>query len=85
MRRKGVADFLGMDYDKIVFARSEQEKPYLENDPKTCVNFNFNVSHQGDYVVMAIEPTHQIGIDVMEIEYRSNILFTFVYICVDTY
>jgi len=34
--------------------------------------FNFNVSHHGDWVVLASEPNHLVGIDVMKIEKRRS-------------
>lgn len=54
-------------------ARTEKGKPYLLNDiPSDLANFNFNVSHQGDYAVLASESIHQVGIDVMKVEVPSK-------------
>ena len=64
---------MGIPYNKIVFARTEKGKPYLKNEVSTTFpNFNFNVSHQGQYAVLAAEPEYQVGIDVMQIEKPSK-------------
>ena len=40
----------------------ENGKPYLENGPF------FNISHSGEYVVLAIHPTKEVGIDIEKID-----------------
>ena len=44
----------------------EGRKPYLSapEAPAAMPNFNFNVSHEGDYVVLASEPVCVVGVDV---------------------
>ena len=68
--RKAVNESLHMEYDKISFARTTSGKPYLvgENENK----ISFNVSHNGDFCVLASEINMLVGVDVMKIEYRSN-------------
>ncbi len=41
---------------------SAYQKPYFENH-----SLNFNISHSGQYTICAISQTHQVGIDVEEI------------------
>lgn len=48
----------------IRFNKNEYGKPYLEEYP----DFNFNISHSGDYVLCAIDD-QPIGIDVEEIKH----------------
>lgn len=68
--RKAVNESLGMEYNEINFARTASGKPYIvgENENKIF----FNVSHNGDFCVIASEVSIPLGVDVMKIEYRSN-------------
>ena len=60
---------LGIPYNDIAFARTEKGKPYLKNESTVIFpHFNFNVSHQGEFAVLAAEPECQVGIDVMQVE-----------------
>lgn len=70
MMRKFVHKSTGMPYNRIKFARDERGKPYLVGAGDIPVNFN--VSHQGDYSVLAGHKEKNIGIDVMKIEPPTN-------------
>lgn len=50
--------------DNISFEKNPYGKPYLKDYP----NFNFNISHSGDFVVCAIDNNH-IGVDIEEVKY----------------
>ena len=69
--RKVICQCLGIPYNEIKLARTEKGKPYLTNPPadNKLENFNFNVSHQGNYAILAAEPLHDVGVDVMQVEY----------------
>jgi 4'-phosphopantetheinyl transferase len=64
--------------DALRFERTPQGKPYLALDagesagPVATEHFNFNVSHAGEWVVLAAETTHLIGVDVMKVELRGS-------------
>ncbi|KAH0625155.1 hypothetical protein JD844_033313 [Phrynosoma platyrhinos] len=65
--RKLIAEKLKVPWNKIQLQRTSKGKPILINDlSSTDANFNFNVSHQGNYAVLAAEPDCQVGIDVMK-------------------
>ncbi|ESO94018.1 hypothetical protein LOTGIDRAFT_104452, partial [Lottia gigantea] len=65
--RVATSHILGIPYTDIKLGRTEKGKPILLNDlPPEFSNYNFNISHQGDYVVLAAEKQHQVGIDVMD-------------------
>ncbi|XP_063807636.1 L-aminoadipate-semialdehyde dehydrogenase-phosphopantetheinyl transferase isoform X2 [Pseudophryne corroboree] len=65
--RKLIAEKLTIPWNKILLERTAKGKPFLANDiAPQYPNFNFNVSHQGDYAVLAAEPEHQVGVDVMK-------------------
>ena len=45
--------------DEILFAYSENGKPHMENS-----SISFNVSHSGDWVVIAVGRDREIGVDI---------------------
>nr|POE54595.1 l-aminoadipate-semialdehyde dehydrogenase-phosphopantetheinyl transferase [Quercus suber] len=62
-----VHEVLGIPFDEIIINRTFEGKPYLENDNAGLEfpNFNFNVSHHGDYVAIASEPLCLVGLDIV--------------------
>ncbi|XP_043850886.1 L-aminoadipate-semialdehyde dehydrogenase-phosphopantetheinyl transferase [Dromiciops gliroides] len=67
MMRKLIAEKLNIPWNNILLQRTSKGKPVLVNDSfSTQTNFNFNISHQGDYAVLAAEPKVQVGIDIMK-------------------
>ncbi|GAX75507.1 hypothetical protein CEUSTIGMA_g2950.t1 [Chlamydomonas eustigma] len=49
----------------VQIMRTKGGKPFtLNQKPKAAPNFNFNVSHEGDYTALAAEPYCLCGIDV---------------------
>ncbi|XP_074917808.1 L-aminoadipate-semialdehyde dehydrogenase-phosphopantetheinyl transferase isoform X3 [Chelonoidis abingdonii] len=65
--RKLIAEKLRIPWNEIHLQRTSKGKPFLVNDILDIhPNFNFNVSHQGDYAVLAAEPELQVGIDIMK-------------------
>uniref|UniRef100_A0A2P2J885 holo-[acyl-carrier-protein] synthase n=2 Tax=Rhizophora mucronata TaxID=61149 RepID=A0A2P2J885_RHIMU len=62
-----VHEVLGIPYDKIVIKRTLEGKPYSENGKlgSRFPNFNFNVSHHGDFVAIASEPLCLVGVDIV--------------------
>lgn len=70
MMRKYVCEASGKPYNEIQFKRDINGKPQLINN---SLNLQFNVSHQGDYVVCAGEIGHiMLGVDVMKLEYSGG-------------
>ncbi|MBA0647441.1 hypothetical protein Goklo_015319 [Gossypium klotzschianum] len=62
-----VHEVLGIPYPDIVINRTLEGKPFLECG-RFCFdfpNFNFNVSHHGDYVAIASEPLCLVGLDIV--------------------
>ncbi|KAJ4720588.1 L-aminoadipate-semialdehyde dehydrogenase-phosphopantetheinyl transferase-like [Melia azedarach] len=62
-----VRQVLGIPYQEIIIKRTIEGKPYLECDRVSMdfPNFNFSVSHHGDYVAIASEPLCLVGLDVV--------------------
>ncbi|KAL3033797.1 hypothetical protein AAZX31_02G156000 [Glycine max] len=62
-----VHDVLQIPFPDIVIKRTLEGKPYLDYDKFDLrfPNFNFNVSHHGDYVAIASEPVCLVGVDIV--------------------
>ncbi|XP_031282768.1 L-aminoadipate-semialdehyde dehydrogenase-phosphopantetheinyl transferase-like [Pistacia vera] len=62
-----VHEVLGIPVDEIIIKRTIEGKPYLECDKvgMEFPNFNFNVSHHGNYVAIASEPLCLVGLDIV--------------------
>lgn len=65
LQRKCTSDVVGRAYNEVVLKRTKGKKPF-STDPKPAdaPNFNFNVSHEGYWVVLASEPVCLCGVDV---------------------
>lgn len=70
MMRKFVHLSTSIPYEDIKLGRDGHGKPYLMGAGD--MPLSFNVSHQGDYVVLAGSANHNIGIDIMKIEPPAN-------------
>ncbi|XP_021236241.1 L-aminoadipate-semialdehyde dehydrogenase-phosphopantetheinyl transferase isoform X2 [Numida meleagris] len=67
LMRKLIAEKLCVPWNEIHLQRTSKGKPFLANSVFSVrSNYNFNVSHQGDYAVLAAEPELQVGIDIMK-------------------
>ena len=63
----------GAGWRDVRFARTEKGRPYLLPLPNSCDALgDVNVSHQGDWVVLAATPLAKIGVDVMKVEYKGG-------------
>ncbi|KAI9118743.1 hypothetical protein K1719_010188 [Acacia pycnantha] len=62
-----VHDVMDVPYGELMIKRTLEGKPYLEYDEGDLKfpNFNFNVSHHGDYVGIASEPICLVGLDIV--------------------
>lgn len=73
MIRKLVAEKLNIPWNNIRLQRTAKGKPVLAKDSlNPYPNFNFNISHQGDYAVLAAEPELQVGIDIMKTSFPGR-------------
>ncbi|KAF9338047.1 hypothetical protein BG006_000036 [Podila minutissima] len=65
------AAFHGCSWDKLVFSRSETNKPILV-EPEHLKSISFNVSHHGDWVVFVGETSGakgiKLGVDCMDFQ-----------------
>ncbi|XP_075402656.1 L-aminoadipate-semialdehyde dehydrogenase-phosphopantetheinyl transferase isoform X2 [Tenrec ecaudatus] len=73
MIRKLVAEKLNIPWNNIRLQRTAKGKPVLAKDSlNPYPNFNFNISHQGDYAVLASEPELHVGIDIMKTSFPGR-------------
>lgn len=59
-----ITEELGIRNDNLSFEKNLYGKPYI----KEYTQFNFNISHSGDFVVCAID-NNPIGVDIEEVKY----------------
>lgn len=66
LQRHAGAVVLGIPPSDIVISRTKGRKPYVDNPgPRlSAPNFNYSVSHEGDYVILAAEGGCLCGADV---------------------
>ena len=64
--RKVLTHYTGIPSASLEFARREQGKPYLANSP-----IYFNLSHSGNFAVLAVTTLGEIGIDIETIRPRN--------------
>lgn len=68
LQRACISRCLGMAWHDVEIKRTKGRKPFVANagahKPSRMPNFNFNVSHEGRYVVLASEPVCIVGVDV---------------------
>lgn len=74
MMRKFVHQTTDIPYNEIKFSRDGNGKPILLfPNLNESVDLAFNVSHQGNFVVLAGEVgTKQLGVDIMKMEYTGG-------------
>uniref|UniRef100_A0A1B6KSW7 L-aminoadipate-semialdehyde dehydrogenase-phosphopantetheinyl transferase n=1 Tax=Graphocephala atropunctata TaxID=36148 RepID=A0A1B6KSW7_9HEMI len=70
LTKKYVTEATGLAWRDIRILRDkEHKKPYLPYEMFGCVQVQFNISHSGDYVVLAGEVGDiNLGVDLMKIE-----------------
>jgi len=72
--RRLVNEVLDLDYYTLPLVRTKERKPAVdfyevEEEKRQLFPFwNFNISHQGDWVVLVCDPEYLIGVDVMKTE-----------------
>ncbi|CAN9511569.1 unnamed protein product [Ophioblennius macclurei] len=68
--RKFICEKMGIPWSDIRLERSPRGKPFLAAPLKVSSDssqaWSFNVSHQGDYAVLAADQGVQVGVDVMK-------------------
>ncbi|KDR21166.1 L-aminoadipate-semialdehyde dehydrogenase-phosphopantetheinyl transferase [Zootermopsis nevadensis] len=74
LMRKYVSENSSLPYADIKFGRDDRGKPFLVGCHEVKPMLNFNVSHQGNYAVLAGESgcNVKVGIDVMKLEYSGG-------------
>jgi len=68
LARHAVLQQTGLPYQNILLDRTAKEKPFLVNCSSFYKHFDFNISHDGDYAVVAAELQHLVGVDTMQVD-----------------
>ncbi|XP_067933664.1 L-aminoadipate-semialdehyde dehydrogenase-phosphopantetheinyl transferase-like isoform X2 [Watersipora subatra] len=68
MLRKGIQEVIGSSNSNITFSRTAEGRPFL---PGLDI-IDINVSHHGDWVVLALESGARVGVDVMSMDRPIN-------------
>jgi 4'-phosphopantetheinyl transferase len=72
--RKLLSNSLNKAAEKIKFSYGQHKKPYVK-DQYNNKSIEFNISHSGDYGLIAITLDHKVGVDIekinREIDYQS--------------
>ncbi|XP_047132547.1 L-aminoadipate-semialdehyde dehydrogenase-phosphopantetheinyl transferase [Hydra vulgaris] len=71
MIRQCIKMVLGIPWKDIVLSRSIKGKPFLVNNTNGK-KFFFNISHHGDFTVLAASTCSNIGVDIMKYSYPNN-------------
>jgi 4'-phosphopantetheinyl transferase len=66
LQRAAASQVLRLPHADVLIRRTKGRKPYAANETSRthAPNFNYSVSHEGDYVVLAAEPLIICGCDV---------------------
>ena len=68
LQRHACARYLSLPHGEVQILRTKGRKPYLASPHSSPLeeapNWNFNVSHEGSFVILASEPTLLCGADV---------------------
>lgn len=72
--RQILGSFLSVPAQEIIFSYNQYDRPYLEG------GVDFNVSHAGNRIVIAVNPKGKVGVDIEKIkpieDNVANICFT---------
>ncbi|XP_048861488.1 L-aminoadipate-semialdehyde dehydrogenase-phosphopantetheinyl transferase-like isoform X2 [Brienomyrus brachyistius] len=68
LMRKLISEKMALPWNEICLERTPKGKPFLARPtpPSATRSYSFNVSHQGDFAVLAAECGLQVGVDVMK-------------------
>lgn len=70
--RKCISELNGVPYDDLRLGRDENNRPVVTQPEVADHSFDFNVSHQGDFAVLAADEYPSVGVDVMKTEYSGG-------------
>ncbi|VDP06984.1 unnamed protein product [Soboliphyme baturini] len=65
--RQALRRCLNINWENVILERTEKGKPVLAVDSGAC-DISFNISHHGDFVVLATSTSCSCGIDVMNVD-----------------
>ncbi|KAL2912412.1 hypothetical protein HK105_208115 [Polyrhizophydium stewartii] len=66
--RAALCQELGVDVHDLEFHRTEIGRPYMTLRTGAPLVHDYNVSHHGEYILMAVSGQHRLGVDVTRID-----------------
>jgi len=72
MLNKLIVDLCRCRLEDVSFGRTKERKPFLLTPAPPTPGFNFNLSHQGQFVALAAEPEALVGVDVMDVNTQQG-------------
>ncbi|XP_072562836.1 L-aminoadipate-semialdehyde dehydrogenase-phosphopantetheinyl transferase [Paramormyrops kingsleyae] len=68
LMRKLISEKMAVPWNEVCLERTPKGKPFLARPapPSATRSYSFNISHQGDFAVLAAERGLQVGVDVMK-------------------
>lgn len=69
--RRILAGYMQCSPASIVFDYSQQGKPFLGKQQRS--NINFNLSHSGDWAIVAVTAEPDVGVDIEEVVIKDNV------------
>jgi len=76
LARNALVRQTGLPYHSFLLDRTEKGKPFLVNCPPLYEQYDFNISHDGDYAVVATELQHLVGVDTVQVDRPRMLMFT---------
>ena len=61
---------LGVAFADVCLERTPKNKPYVNCQGQRLPQWNFNVSHHGEWVIIASEPELSVGVDLVDLNDR---------------
>ncbi len=71
--RKLLSNSLGKPVDEIKISYGQHKKPYIE-EQYNDYSVDFNISHSGEFILLAITLNSQIGVDIEKINHELEYL-----------
>ncbi|XP_072562996.1 L-aminoadipate-semialdehyde dehydrogenase-phosphopantetheinyl transferase-like [Paramormyrops kingsleyae] len=68
LMRKLISEKMAVPWNEVCLERTPKGKPFLARPapPSATRSYSFNISHQGDFAVLAAERGLQVGVDIMK-------------------
>lgn len=70
LQRRVASWVMGDRFHEVVFSKTDKNKPYVDTRFTRLPRWGYNVSHHGQYVVIATEAEGSVGTDLVNLNDR---------------